>query len=101
MSTPVAAIPTLKDLDRLFSPEHRFADALVQMERELAEIPARIDEDRLYRTREAAERLAVSARTLEGWRSQGKGPATTVLPGGGVRYRGLDLRAFIEQHKAA
>lgn len=89
-----------RGLDRRFSPEHRFADALVQMERDLAKIPRRIDDDKLYTTRETAFRLSISHRTLEGWRSKGKGPATTVLPGGAVRYRGKHIREFIEEHEA-
>ena len=59
-----------RNLDRRFSPEHRFADALVQMERDLSLVPRRIDDDKLYSTRETASRLSISHRTLEGWRSK-------------------------------
>ena len=101
MGEHTTTFPTLKDMDRLLSPEHRFADAMVQMERELADIPLRVDADRLYTTAEVAARLAISKRTLEGWRAAGKGPRTTTLPGGQVRYRGQHLKEFIDLHAAA
>lgn len=51
----------------------------------------------LLTTREAAEYLGFSPRTLEYWRSQAAGPAFSRIGGGarGVRYRVADLDAFI------
>jgi predicted site-specific integrase-resolvase len=40
-----------------------------------------------------AERLGVSQRTLEGWRSRGKGPVYLRL-GGRVAYRVIDIERF-------
>ncbi|WP_199913643.1 AlpA family transcriptional regulator [Tateyamaria sp. Alg231-49] len=90
-----------RQLDRRLSPEHRFADALVQMERDLSAIPMRIDDDALYSTKQTAARLSISHRTLEGWRSRGKGPKVTkLLDNSGVRYRGKHIREFIEACEA-
>ena len=45
---------------------------------------------------QAAEFLAVSTRTMEGWRCRGGGPRF-VRVGRRVRYRLVDLREWIEQ----
>lgn len=86
----------LYDPDLLFSEEKRWTRAIVEMERELAAIPMRMNDDHLYSTRDAAMRLSVSSRTMEGWRTKGTGPQVTALPNGSKRYRGLHLRHFIE-----
>jgi excisionase family DNA binding protein len=46
---------------------------------------------------EVADRLKISIRTLQTWRSRGKGPRI-VRYGNLVRYRDADLREWIEQH---
>jgi excisionase family DNA binding protein len=43
---------------------------------------------------EAAELLALSAKTLRRWRWAGKGPEFVKI-GGAVRYRTTDLDAFV------
>lgn len=56
---------------------------------------------RLLKTKEAAEYLGLSVRTLENWRYQGKlGPKVTHL-GRAIRYDIRDLDAYIEEHKPA
>lgn len=54
------------------------------------------DENRLLTTREVARILEVSPKTLEKWRSEGKGPAFVTLSGRAVRYRFDKLRSWIE-----
>lgn len=54
---------------------------------------------RLLTTREAAEALALSPRTLEAFRLRGNGPDYIRIgtsPRGAVRYREADLLAWIE-----
>ena len=46
-------------------------------------------------TQEAAAALGLQAKTLEGWRVAGKGPAFCKI-GRAVTYRLVDLLAFIE-----
>jgi predicted site-specific integrase-resolvase len=46
----------------------------------------------------AAETLGLSARTLERWRVEGRGPAFIKL-GKSVRYRPVDLAEFIERQR--
>ena len=48
----------------------------------------------LHSTKSAAEYLNLSYRTLEKWRSQGKGPK--YLAGKKVKYRESDLDAYLE-----
>lgn len=48
----------------------------------------------LITTQEAARRLSLSPGTLRNWRCRGCGP-TFVRIGGAVRYRALDLEAFV------
>lgn len=55
---------------------------------------------RLLKTKEAAEYLGLSVRTLENWRYQGRGPALTHLDRA-IRYDIRDLDAWIEDHKKA
>lgn len=89
----------LPDLRYMLAPEYRFAQAMSQMERELSKIPQRLKDDALFTTKQTAAHLNISARTLEGWRTDGRGPAITRLPGGGVRYSGAAIRAFIAAHE--
>ncbi len=49
---------------------------------------------------EAAELLALSAKTLRRWRWAGQGPEFVKL-GGAVRYRAEDIAAFIEFGKSS
>lgn len=49
--------------------------------------------------RAAAEALGVSLRTLDGWRSAGKGPAAIRLSERCVRYRVGALRDFLSDHE--
>lgn len=54
--------------------------------------------EKLYDTREAAEMLGVSPRTLESWRIHGGGPRFASFgagPRGAVRYRASDLEEYI------
>lgn len=52
-------------------------------------------QDKLLTENEAANLLALSAKTLRRWRWAGKGPEFVKL-GGAVRYRAEDIAAFIE-----
>lgn len=61
------------------------------------ELASEIHPNRLYLTKQVAALINVSARTMEGWRKDGKGPKITRLPGGTVRYRGRDLAAFLDE----
>jgi predicted DNA-binding transcriptional regulator AlpA len=54
---------------------------------------------RMLNEREAAPLLGVSARTLQGWRVRGEGPAFIKLgrgPTAKVGYREADIAAWIE-----
>ena len=53
---------------------------------------------RLLTTEEAAERLCLSARTLERYRASGEGPKFRKI-GRWVRYTVADLEAWIESRK--
>lgn len=48
--------------------------------------------------REAAERLTVSTRTLEGWRRMGRGPVVTYV-GRLARYLEQDIEEFLASHR--
>ena len=48
----------------------------------------------------AAAFLALSRRTLETWRWEGKGPRWIRFSLGAVRYRRADLIDFIQAHEA-
>ncbi len=50
--------------------------------------------DKLLTETEAANLLALSAKTLRRWRWAGKGPEFVKI-GGAVRYRAADLDAFV------
>jgi excisionase family DNA binding protein len=54
--------------------------------------------DRLLTTIEAAQRLGISARTLEKWRYEHNGPTVTRM-GRVVRYDPKDLETYKEEHK--
>lgn len=51
--------------------------------------------DRLLTQSQTAEYLALSERTLEGWRLRGEGPPFVRLSRNAVRYRLRDLDAWI------
>ncbi len=51
--------------------------------------------DKLLTPHEAAERLRVTARVLERWRSTGEGPQFVRLSRKSIRYRDEDLTAFV------
>lgn len=53
--------------------------------------------DRLLTTAEAAERLAVSPRTLESLRLRGGGPVFRKLGRRAVRYAPADIESFIAE----
>jgi excisionase family DNA binding protein len=53
-----------------------------------------MSELQLLTTAEAAKRLRVSRKTLEGWRWRGGGPRFVKL-GDAVRYQVADLEAFV------
>jgi hypothetical protein len=44
----------------------------------------------------AARFLGLKASTLNGWRSEGRGPAYCRLGGNAIRYRLTDLKRFVE-----
>jgi hypothetical protein len=52
--------------------------------------------EELLKEAAAAKFLAVSARTMEAWRHQGKGPRFVVLSRKAVRYRPTELMAFVK-----
>ena len=54
-----------------------------------------IKED-LISTKAAAKRLGISHQTLEKWRSQKRGPHYLKIGSKAVRYRQIDLDAFID-----
>lgn len=54
----------------------------------------------LMREREAADRLSVSFRTLQTWRSRGGGPGFVRIAGA-VRYAEDDLEAFVRAGRTA
>lgn len=56
-------------------------------------------EDVLWRGRQAAEAIAISHRTLEGWRRKRKGPAFVAI-GGTVRYRRSDVLGWIAAQRS-
>lgn len=67
-----------------------------------------VDSDHALTSTEAADFLGVSPKTLNNWRSQGRGPAYVKYTGatdglgrqrGTVGYRLGDLRAFVEAHR--
>ncbi len=55
--------------------------------------------DRLLKTSEAADFLAVARSTLVGWRSSGRVRIPYVMLGSAVRYRRCDLEAFLERQR--
>jgi hypothetical protein len=77
---------------RVHAPTSQFRDAT--LERLLGdEFLLNVDQAALY--------LAVSASTLNHWRSDGKGPRFVKLCGsarGAIRYRVADLRAYVDQN---
>ncbi len=54
----------------------------------------------LLTTRDAAQILALSTRTLEKWRVEGGGPPFVVMSPKCVRYRASDLQTFQEERLA-
>lgn len=52
----------------------------------------------LLSTEEAAHVLGKPPRTLEQWRYLNRGPAY-VKVGAGVRYRAVDIEAYITEHR--
>ncbi len=68
------------------------------------------DSDRTLSSAEAAEFLGVNPKTLNNWRSQGKGPAYVKHAGaidglgrqrGTVGYRLADLRDYVSTHRVS
>lgn len=55
--------------------------------------------NRFLTTKEAAEYLAISYRTLEDYRLRGGGPYYFKLGGRGVRYRQADLDGWTERRR--
>lgn len=53
--------------------------------------------DRLLNTKEAADYLGLSPRTLEGYRSRGGGPLYVAISRNVVRYRLSDLQAWVDE----
>ena len=55
--------------------------------------------DELLISKQAAARLAVSKRTLEGWRRRGVGPPFLRLSMRAVRYRLSDLELWLDERR--
>ncbi len=53
----------------------------------------------LMTTEEAAALLKLSPKTLQQWRSDGKGPAFCKLEGDAVRYTEADLMAWLGRQR--
>ena len=53
----------------------------------------------LMTTEEAAALLKLSPKTLQQWRSDGKGPAFVKLEGDAVRYTEADLMAWLARQR--
>jgi len=47
---------------------------------------------------EAAEYLRLTPRALQAWRYQGKGPQFVKISRRAIRYRLIDLEAFVEEN---
>ncbi len=62
--------------------------------------PSTLDPSALLNEKEAARLLAMSFRTLQSWRSEGKGPRYLKL-GRSIRYRRGDLLTWIEINQRA
>ncbi len=56
--------------------------------------------DHLLTTRAASAKIAVSPRTMEGWRLAGDGPRWVVVGQRCVRYRASDLDSWIAAQPA-
>ncbi len=54
----------------------------------------------LFNELEAAAQLGMSVRTLQGWRTAGRGPMLIRL-GGAVRYSADDIEAFVRDGRRA
>ncbi len=54
-----------------------------------------VAQNRLFKEREVAERLAVSVATVRRWRLFGRGPKYSKI-GSAVRYRPEDVSAWLE-----
>lgn len=54
----------------------------------------------LLTTTEAAALLSVAPRTMEDWRRSGRGPTFVALSRNAVRYRLVDLEAWVESRRA-
>ncbi len=68
----------------------------------LASSGGRIEPDVLYATAEAAHILGISVRSLERWRSEGRGPKITRLyRNAPPRYRGSDLLEALTNSREA
>lgn len=50
--------------------------------------------------RDAAKKFGIPVKTLESMRSRGVGPAYYKI-GTGIRYRPIDVRGWVEQHRVA
>lgn len=64
-----------------------------------ATAPITSEIDRVLSREEAAEILGLAPKTLDNWRSQGRGPDyVSYSPTGRVRYRREDVIAFRDAH---
>lgn len=55
--------------------------------------------DQLWTTREVAERIGVTPRTVKAWRSQGRGPEPVRIGYRTIRYRPAVVEAWIAQQE--
>jgi predicted DNA-binding transcriptional regulator AlpA len=61
----------------------------------LETVPEGLRSDLFYTSRQLAELLGVSPRTLEGWRRIRTGPKYLAVSHRMVRYRGADVQAWL------
>jgi len=71
------------------------------MKTEEVNAPSVLGDDSLMTPRQAAKELILSAKTIERWRSLGKGPKFVQLGTSRVAYRLADIRQFIAERRAA
>jgi predicted DNA-binding transcriptional regulator AlpA len=62
---------------------------------------SQIENTLLLTEKQTAERLALSVRTLQGWRVSGGGPPFVKMGGRCVRYRARDIERWLEERLRA
>jgi excisionase family DNA binding protein len=57
------------------------------------------EDERLWSEQEVAKYLAISLRTLQRWRAEGKGPPHLMMAGRYPRYRKAEVDAWLRQQE--